>query len=257
MKKEEFPMTEEEMDKDIEDFLAVYTVPKVDNEKVDETIDILRAYMPAKKKDYSISTLMKNEMTYINKYYFICSILLMIDGIVVTDKLNISMYEVMMYISPIPLFIGVFTVIRGRTEKMWELEKSYKYSYSKIILSRILIVVISACVLDSLLCVYMQYGESSGSMIRLMSSWIIPICVLCSLNLVLMKKTSGFNSMAATSVIWFITVLILGRKISNLLAYSNAAVLIVLLIAGIALTALFIKDFCSSSGRYEGEILWS
>lgn len=33
-------------------------------------------------------------------------------------------------------------------------------------------------------------------MIRLMSSWIIPICVLCSLNLLIMKKTSGFNSMA-------------------------------------------------------------
>ena len=257
MKKEEFPMTDEELDRDIEDFLAVYTVPKVDDEKIDETIEVLRAYMPAKKKEYSVRTLMKNEITYIDKYYFILSIISMFAGIILRKGLNVSLYESMLYISPLPLLIGVYTVIRGRSEKMWELEKSFKYSYSKVILARILIVMISAAVLDSIVCVYLQYGEGFDTMVRLMCSWIIPMCTLCSSNLLIMKKTSGFTSMAVTSVLWFMTVLLLGSDIAKLLAVSRVNILAILSAASFILTVICIKNFCSSAGRYEGEFQWS
>ena len=41
------------------DMIAVYTVPKVDDEKIDETIEVLKSYMSAKKNEYSIRTLIK------------------------------------------------------------------------------------------------------------------------------------------------------------------------------------------------------
>ena len=248
---------DEFFDREISEFLATYTVETVDEDKVDETIDVLRAYMPKAKNKYQLFKLMKNEITYVNKMYWVISMIVIILGIMVTNQQNYSAYETLLYISPIPIILGIYEIERSKRENMWELEKSFKYSYSKVMLAKMIIIMAFTTIINMLLSLFIYSGQSTSELIRIMTAWIVPICIVFSINIIILNKVSSNYSIIITSVLWIIT-LVLGRKwIINFIEGAEIILLIITMAISISIFLFAALQFYNNSKKYEGELSWS
>ena len=244
-------------DREISEFLFAYTVETMDEEKMDETIDVLRAHMPKAKDKYKIFKLMKNEITYVNKGYWAISILVMILGIIVTNQQNYSTYETLLYISPIPIILGIYEIERGKREKMWELEKSFKYSYSKVMLSKMIVIIAFTTIINMILSLFIYSGQSSSELLRVMTAWIAPTCIVFSINIIILNKVSGTYSTMITSALWMIT-LVLGRaRIINFIEGAEIVSLIITISISMVIFLFVTLQFYNDAEKYGGELLWS
>lgn len=164
---------------DIEDYLDSYVVNQVDEEKIDSTIDILKAYMPKEevetaKKDIRIFDVIKEniglvklQLSLISKSYLILSLLLILVGTIATVKLNLSAS----IIAPIPILLGIFEIIKGREENVWELELSYKYSLREIILSRLIIINVISILISIIISINLNNIYSQINLFNMISIW--------------------------------------------------------------------------------------
>ena len=109
-------------DNEISEFLNSYTAEKVPEEMIDSTIDSLRKYMPPKKTKNLMVTLIKNEVTYINKSYFIAATIFVAISLAFSMQYNLNLYSTLMIISPMPMILGMFQIVKSTQNNMWELE---------------------------------------------------------------------------------------------------------------------------------------
>lgn len=105
-------------DNEISEFLNLYTTEKVPEEMIDITIDSLRQYMPPKKEKNTLLTLISNELTYINKSYFIAATILVIISLAFSIECNINQYKTLMIISPLPMILGMFQIVKSTRNNM-------------------------------------------------------------------------------------------------------------------------------------------
>ncbi len=244
-------------DREISEFLFAYTVETMDEEKMDETIDVLRAHMPKAKDKYKIFKLMKNEITYVNKGYWAISILVMILGIIVTNQQSYSTYETLLYISPIPIILGIYEIERGKREKMWELEKSFKYSYSKVMLSKMIVIIAFTTMINMILSFFIYSGQDTSELLRVMTAWIAPTCIVFSINIIILNKVSSTYSTMITSALWMIT-LVLGRaRIINFIEGAEIISLIITISISMVIFLFATLQFYNNAEKYGGELSWS
>ena len=250
-------LNDEFFDREISDFLSAYTVKTVDEGKVDETIEILRAYMPKVKDKYPILKLIRNEITYVNNMYWLISMLVMILGIIITNKANYSYYETLLYISPIPIILGIYEVEHSKREKVWELEKSFKYSYSKVMLSKMIIIIAFTTIINMILSLFMYGGESSNDLLRVMAAWISPICIVFSINTIISSKLSNSYSTIITVAIWIIALVLGGQRMINFIKVAEITSLIITMVISIVIFLFATVQFYNDAEKYEGEVIWS
>ena len=201
---------------DIEDYLDSYVVNQVDEEKIDSTIDILKAYMPKEevetaKKDIRIFDVIKEniglvklQLSLISKSYLILSLLLILVGTIATVKLNLSVYLSASIIAPIPILLGIFEIIKGREENVWELELSYKYSLREIILSRLIIINVISILISIIISINLNNIYSQINLFNMISIWLIPIFAISSIYLVITSVYRSMNSIALCMAIWIL-----------------------------------------------------
>lgn len=201
---------------DIEDFLDSYVVSKVDEEKIDSTIDILKSYMPTeevqhvKVKEYLVDrikeniSLVKFQFSLISKVYFIASLLLILVGTVTTIRLNLSIYLSAIIIAPIPILIGIFEIIKGREENVWELELSYKYSLREIVFSRLIIINVFSVLISIVMSLILNNAYSQINLLKMISIWLIPIFLVGAVSLIITSFYRGINSIALCISIWIL-----------------------------------------------------
>lgn len=201
---------------DIEDYLDSYVVNQVDEEKIDSTIDILKAYMPKEevetaKKDIRIFDVIKEniglvklQLSLISKSYLILSLLLILVGTIATVKLNLSVYLSASIIAPIPILLGIFEIIKGREENVWELELSYKYSLREIILSRLIIINVISILISIIISINLNNIYSQINLFNMISIWLIPIFAISSISLVITSVYRSMNSIALCMAIWIL-----------------------------------------------------
>lgn len=201
---------------DIEDYLDSYVVNQVDEEKIDSTIDILKAYMPKEeveiaKKEIRIFDaikenigLVKLQFSLISKLYLILSLLLILVGTIATVKLNLSVYLSASIIAPIPILLGIFEIIKGREENMWELELSYKYSLREIILSRLMIINVISILISIIISINLNNIYSQINLFNMISIWLIPIFAISSASLVITSVYRSMNSIALCMAVWIL-----------------------------------------------------
>lgn len=245
------------MDEEIENFLSLYMAETVEDEKIDETIEVLRRYMPNKKVKSSLRFLVRNEITYINKTYWIISLCIILFGMFIVDNYDISIYKTLLYISPIPIMLGMFEVSRGKREGVWELEKSLKYSYSKIVLSRIIIIMSFTSSINILLLIFSDYAQTSIMLIKLLTVCIMPVCLLSSLTLFLMIKISTSKSVMLISGSWFILIAKNEKNIVNIIEKTRDIALVIAIVISFIIFILSVFYFYKVEQGYEGEISWS
>lgn len=201
---------------DIENFLDSYVVSKVDEEKIDSTIDILKLYMPkeevqhVKVQEYLVDKLKENislvkfQFSLISKVYFLASLLLILVGTITTIKLNLSIYLSAAIIAPIPILIGIGAIIKGREENVWELELSYKYSLKEIVFSRLIIINVASVLISIMMSLILNNAYSQINLLKMISIWLIPIFLVGSVSLIITSFYRGINSIALCISIWIL-----------------------------------------------------
>ena len=201
---------------DIEDFLDSYVVSKVDEEKIDSTIDVLKSHIPkeevqhVKVQEYLLDrikeniSLVKFQFSLISKVYFIASLLLILLGTITTIRLNLSIYLSASIIAPIPILIGIFEIIKGREENVWELELSYKYSLREIVFSRLIIINVVSVLISIMMSLILNNVYSQINLLKMISIWLIPIFLVGSVSLIVTSFYRGINSIALCISIWIL-----------------------------------------------------
>lgn len=245
---------------DIEDFLDSYVVNKVDEQKIDSTIDILKSYMPKQEvqtiKEQSTSLermknnieLVKFQFSLISKAYFISSLLLILVGTITTMKSNLSIYLSASIIAPIPILLGIFEIIKGRDENMWELEMSYKYSLREIVLSRLIIINVVSILISIIISIGLNNTYSEINLFKMISIWLIPIFLVGSISLVITSLYRSINSITLCIAIWILGVssISIYEKVAEITNINTFIALGMSLISLVIASKLFYKKSINS-----------
>ena len=245
---------------DIEDFLDSYVVSKVDEEKIDSTIDILKSYMPkeevqhVKVQNHLVDrikeniSLVKFQFSLISKVYFIASLLLILVGTITTIRLNLSIYLSATVISPIPILIGIFEIIKGREENVWELELSYKYSLREIVFSRLVIINVVSILISIMMSLILNNAYSQINILKMISIWLIPIFLVGSISLIITSFYRGINSVALCISIWILGAMSISvyETIADITHINTFMILGISVIFGLVSMKLFYKKSIKS-----------
>lgn len=257
---EDFENLAEEDLIDIEDFLDSYIVSKVEEEKIDLTIEKLKEYMPQKEvqvikgniravdKLSENIDLVKFQFSMMSRLYFIASLVLMLIGTITTIKLNISIYLIASIVAPIPILLGIFEIVKGRDENVWELELSYKYSLREIILSRLIIINLVSMLTSITMSVILSNTYSSINLLEMISIWLIPIFIIGTIALVITSLYRSANSIALCIAIWILGVMSISmyERIVGIVDINTFGVLGISLVSLITSMRLFYKKSINS-----------
>lgn len=257
---EQFEELLEEDFLDIEDFLDSYVVREVEKERVESTIDILKTYMPKEevkviKYKETFSERIKNnielvkfQLGLISKVYFVASLLLILVGTITTIKLNLSIYLSAAIIAPIPILLGIFEIIKGRDENVWELELSYKYSLREIIFSRLIIINSVPILISISMSVILNNTYSGINLLKMISIWLIPIFLIGSISLIISSFYRSINSIALCLAIWILGAMSISmyEKIADITYINTFIVLGISVVFALVSMKLFYKKSINS-----------
>ncbi len=253
-------MLEEEL-LDIENFLDSYVVKKVDEDKIDLTIEVLREYMPEVKNENIVEKnstyllnkiksnveLFKIQFKLFNKLYIIASLLLTLGGVIGGVRYNLNPYVAIYTISPIPVILGLVEVLRGKEDGVWELELSFKYSFREIVFAKLIIIGITSIVISLAMSFILANTYSQVNLLKLINTSLIPICFISIVSLVTASICRGINSIALSTGIWVIcSNMVDSNTFKNIANVSNLKLFSVVIILGI-LTAIALKVFYKKS----------
>ena len=246
--------------KDIEEFLDSYIVNKVEEEKIDSTIDILKIYMPKLKEQVEVEqitildkvkesiNLVKFQFNLMDKAYFIASLLLILLGSITTVRLNLSIYLSASIIAPIPILLGIFEIIKGRDENVWELELSYKYSLREIVLSRLIIINIISILASITMSVTLNNIYNDIDFLEVISIWLIPVFLVGTVSLIITSLYRNINSIALCISVWILGAMSISiyEKISDIAEINTFIVLGISIVLLSISTKLFYKKSINS-----------
>lgn len=246
-------LLEEDLE-DIENYLDSYLVKNIDERKIDSTIDVLRSYMPVKNKEkinenikicslnnmQSILRLIRLQMGFTNKSYWLVSLVLILYGVVSIKKINLDLTIFSSIIAPIPILLGMVEFVKGRDENVWELELSYKYSLREMILAKsIIIISISMCI-SFIMSVVSVNIYSQMNLVKVICIWLIPMCVIASISLVIVSVYRSINSIALCIAVWILGVTTVGvSRVSEVVI--NISNLSMLMILGVCVVSMILS----------------
>ena len=248
---------DELLDKEISDFLASYTVECVDEDRIEETIDILRAYMPKKREKFVIYKLIKNQITYVDRWYWIISMLILLSGMLIISKEGLSSYLGIILFSPLTMLIGMIELVKGKRNKMWELEKSFKYSFRKVIMSRLLIIISFSCVINLSMAVFLSIVDTSTKLVVLNAGWIMSLLLTTSINLISMKYIINEVLTMSIGVFWMVLLWVMNEKIVSLFNNINGVVIFCSVLITIIIFIVSLINFYKKSIWFGDEVAWN
>lgn len=249
-------LEDEFYDKEISDFLESYVLEEASEEKIEETIDVLKEYMPREKERYPLLKVIKNQLTFISREYIAISLMLILLGIVAINNLVIPMYHAISIITPIPSIIGLIELSKSKREKVWELEKSFKYSYSLVTLARAIIILGISFFINTIFTVTLC-NVDNGVFLKCLTSWIVPISIIFSIELVLYNKIPTIYTSIGLSITWIGVLNLFYGEISRILEKSSNITLTLAICISIAACIGALFKYYKNEKNYEGDILWN
>lgn len=250
--------------KEIELFLDSYMVKKVDDEKIENTIDVLREYIPKQAKEgiaiklkqsligniKSIINLAQFNISLVSKSYWIISLVLILLGVIATKKFNFNIYSSAIIMSPIPVLLGIFELIKGKEENVWELELSYKYSLKETLLCKIVIILIFSILISLIMTATLYNTNCEISLLKMIKLSLIPMFVTSAISLIIVSLYRNSNSIGVCVAIWMIQAATIDEKtIENILTIDNLTIIFTLIVS-IILTIYASKLFYKMSVNY-------
>ena len=244
--------------KDIERYMNSYFVEFPEEEDIDNTINILRTYVPPKVKKTNkrfsrFKSLLNgalSEIEFMSKMYWVGSLLLFIIAYVFITVHDKNPYILVVSIAPMPFVLGLIDVFRGREEGVWEVEAACKISVQEIVISRLFLISIYNVLLNliftALLSIFTNILKDI-SIIKLTLLWSAPFCIVSGIALcIAVKIRDKYISMWVISVYIVSMVSVLSdKRVLNKLIVVNDFIYLGIALVGILIAGFQLKKFCA------------
>lgn len=208
-------------------------------QEINRTIDLLQASMPQKRTDVALLQLLKIAKSEMSPFLlftlFLCSIL---SGIFLSSNISSSMVTTFC-VSPLPMLILFHRYILHSNEPMRELEETFPFSYTEMLVGRATI--ISAYMAFVFLALAALLSHLAGeSFIRLALCGAVPSVYLCVLLLVLSVAIRSQEGLSLAAIILWggISYCALALPFDHFLILLPTAVYGILLVVGIIFYSL-------------------
>lgn len=181
-------------DHELEEWLSEFDIEYPDEEKVENTIMKLHPFVPKKKKQLWTIVIPAplrdayQETLQFSQTFWISNLLYLILGLTIVFLIDGDPYLTLFFLSPIPIIISLYEIFRSRDQGMMELELSFKFSVSNLILSKLTLVGIFNLACTLLLIVIFSFFATPIVLIDLLQYWAAPYSAIVSLSLLLSIK---------------------------------------------------------------------
>lgn len=236
-------------DHELEEWLSEFDIEYPDEEKVEKTIMQLHSYVPRKKPQplaYVIPTPLRNaflESLQFSQTFWISNLLYLLLGLSIVFLIEGDPYLTLFSLSPIPIIISLYEIFRSRDQGMMELELSFKFSVSNLILSKLTLVGLFNLACTLLLIFIFSFFATPLVLMDLLQYWAAPYSAIVSISLLLSIKFRTLFVMPISLAIMIFLGLIVGNVIDIHLIVSEKLSIAVLscAIIGIGLAIRMIK----------------
>jgi hypothetical protein len=204
-------MKETQIEQEIMDYLALYTVDLPNEEEVDCSIEYILSQVPIKERKLSIVkrnakiiiTNSLRELMVFGWVFWSFNSLFLLLGLLSLVTFNHNPYITQFVLAPLPFMIGIFEILKSRNVGLVELELTLKFNAQQILASRLFIVGLYNLFINvsvSILCLQL-YQDIIFT--KLLLSWTVPYVLVTSIAFLaaLYIKSNLASSMLLT--IWF------------------------------------------------------
>jgi hypothetical protein len=244
--------------------------------EITATIDVLRAYVPAKPALVSAKAAERfprfrrsrrvgfaawrglfrqaaSDLGIVSRWYWLSSLLLFVLGCVYSLHSDADPYRTMALLAPVPVLTGILELFKSREQGVLEMELACRYSASQLLLSRLLLLIVYNIGLNILLtgCILIFTTAAVPGMLVL--SWLTPLAVVTALSLWLAAMFRGGVLLTAGLTLWAaisLTVLSVPQA-AALLDRINAGVCIMLIAASLVLGLLRLRKMADKYFLFE------
>lgn len=190
--------------------LEEYDVEFPSESQMNGTIDVLRPYVPAKKKRfflykkmYSALQSASREFVHISLFFWLSNSLLFMAGLSAVFLKESNPYFSVMFLAPIPFIIGLIEVLKSRNENMAELEATFKHSLQEIILSKMVVVGAFNLFLNIIFTLIVPIFADDIWIWKLILYWLTPFTVMSALTFLIASRLRNSYVMVSVSLtIW-------------------------------------------------------
>ncbi len=236
---------------ELQGLLKEYSVPLPGESMIEATINDLSQYVPQKKNTFELLCARTrhllhhaaSDLTFISKGYWISGLVIFILGYLITILADHNPCNAILLLSPIPFFVGVLEIYKGRDERVLEIELACKVSPQEMMLSRLVVIGLYSIVLNSLLACALSAVEPGMLIWRITLLWLTPLTVIGSLTLWLAGCIRGGYAVTAMLSLWVVFALALLSipQVTDKLLYAHLGAYLALLILGLATMLIQIK----------------
>jgi|GEM_PF-3141613 len=231
-----------ELDKEFQQFkLEDFTVEYPSDEAIARTIDAMRPYVaePDSKRSKRFIP-WKLHILQIQPAFWMANLLFFCLGLLLWRFWEDDPYKIMLLLSPVPFFLGLLELFRGRNEGLLELEISCKYSAQQLLLRKLLAISIYNVLLClALIGVFCIFGEPL-LFSKLIIYWAAPFVVAVSIGLAVANRIRNVLSVPTALVIWIFIAMTFITNIERKERYGQASELPYLAGLAAALAIVFI-----------------
>lgn len=225
----------------LNEYFQQYHVPYPDEDSIDQTIETLRIYVPAKKRynrNGNLKELLHDAaicMNFSNALFWIVAAVLYGIGWILTSSTPIDAYKIVLILAPLPFVFSLLEAFRGREEGVLELELACRITPQEIIVSRLLVAGGYTTALNIGLSLVLFYTKSAILFGRITLLWLVPMLIIGSASLCLCSKIKSIYAVPAILSGWMVcaAAITIQEQIFNRLLSLNIWACVVLLLIGI------------------------
>lgn len=176
------------MNKELKKALLKFEVPQADENKIDELISLVgsRNTDGGKREQFSLLRQLSIQITYFDKgFYIMCFVFLLYISVLALN--DMGLYGVFLRTPPLLMIPCGFMLLRSRYNKMYELERSSRYGYTRLFVGKILI-------------------AGLVSVIAITMSWVCAAFILPDISIKSLLLAACSYAMSCLLLLW------LGRK---------------------------------------------
>ncbi|WP_251860846.1 RNA polymerase sigma factor [Clostridium sp. Marseille-Q2269] len=241
-------ISQEEMKQFIDTF-SDYSIQYPAESEIDQCVENLRVYVPKNKNlAQGFEKFLRRgqiEISYINKLYWIISIVIFLITFKLAISMNIDPYKVIILIGPIPLLLGLVEIFKGKENNMLELELSFKISGKEMVISRIIVIGIFNIILNTAISLVLFKTGLDIQILKINILWIVPFIWINLMAFIIAKKVRGYYVSLGAISLWVLLLyeLFQNRNFMEKIIYINIGVYIALAISGIYLFYRVLKKY--------------
>lgn len=205
----------------LENILKEYLVPFPDESEIDKTVECVQSFVPVPRKVLKrekVKRLLYNTalgFNYMQKWFFLISILLYAMGYFVAVNSDIYVYSVLFVIAPIPVVVSLLNVFRGREENVYEIELTCKITPQEIAVSKIFIACLYNTVLNFSLSLFLYDKAPNLIFWKVTMLWLLPMVITGAFAIIICSKVKSTYAVSGTLAFWFAAAVGISAEFQN------------------------------------------